>query len=58
MAASKAYIAKLIFTGEQWLHAHAAIVEDGIITDVLPVSELDPVWRLHISAIAYWLLHL
>ena len=42
MAAAKAYIAKLIFTGEQWLHAHAAIVEDGIITDVLPVSELDP----------------
>jgi N-acetylglucosamine-6-phosphate deacetylase len=40
--AAKAYIAKLIFTGEQWLHKHAAIVVDGIITDVLPVTELDP----------------
>jgi N-acetylglucosamine-6-phosphate deacetylase len=42
MAASKAYIAKLIFTGDQWLHEHAAIVDDGIITDVLPVTALDP----------------
>lgn len=42
MAASKAYIAKLIFTGDQWLHQHAAIVNDGIITDVLPVAALDP----------------
>ncbi len=40
--AAKAYIAKLIFTGEQWLHEHAAIVVEGIITDVLPVSALDP----------------
>ncbi len=42
MAAAKAYIAKLIFTGEQWLHEHAAIVEDGMITDVLPVTALNP----------------
>ena len=42
MEAPKAYIAKLIFTGNQWLHQHAAIVDDGIITDVLPVSALDP----------------
>jgi N-acetylglucosamine-6-phosphate deacetylase len=40
--AAKAYIAKLIFTGEQWLHKHAAIVVDGIITDVLPVTALNP----------------
>lgn len=39
--AAKAYIAKHIFTGEQWLHEHAAIVVDGMITDVLPVSALD-----------------
>ncbi len=39
--AAKAYIAKHIFTGEQWLHEHAAIVADGIITDVLPVTSLD-----------------
>lgn len=39
--AAKAYIAKHIFTGELWLHEHAAIVVDGLITDVLPVSALD-----------------
>jgi len=42
MTAAKAYIAKLIFTGEQWLQEHAAIVEDGIITNVVPVTALDP----------------
>jgi len=42
MAAAKAYITKLIFTGEQWLHEHAAIVADGIIADLLPVTALDP----------------
>ena len=41
MTASKAYIANKIFTGEQWLHDHAAIVIDGIITEVLPAAELD-----------------
>ena len=40
--AAKAYIPKFIFTGEQWLHEHAAIVVDGIVTDVLPVTALDP----------------
>lgn len=40
--AAKAYIAKHIFTGEQWLHEHAAIVDDGMITAVLPVAALDP----------------
>jgi N-acetylglucosamine-6-phosphate deacetylase len=39
--AAKAYIAKLIFTGEQWLHEHAAIVDNGIITDLLPATALD-----------------
>lgn len=42
MPAAKAYTAKLIFTGEQWLHEHAAIVADGIITDVVAVNALDP----------------
>lgn len=49
MATAKAYIAKHIFTGEQWLHEHAAIVVDGIITDVLPVSALD----LQMEAVHY-----
>ena len=44
MTAAKAYIAKLIFTGEQWLQEHAAIVHDGIITAVLPVAELQARW--------------
>jgi N-acetylglucosamine-6-phosphate deacetylase len=56
--AAKAYIAKLIFTGEQWLHEHAAIVADGIITDVLPVTALDPqmdfvLFKDHILAPAF-----
>jgi N-acetylglucosamine-6-phosphate deacetylase len=56
--AAKAYIAKLIFTGEQWLHEHAAIVTNGIITDVLPVSTLDPQFEVvnfndHILAPAF-----
>lgn len=42
MPALKAYTAKLIFTGEQWLHDHAAIVADGIITDVVTVTAVDP----------------
>ena len=42
MPALKAYTAKLIFTGEQWLLDHAAIVADGIITDVVAVTALDP----------------
>ena len=45
MIAAKAYIAKLIFTGEKWLHQHAAIVVDGIISDVLPVTALDPLMK-------------
>jgi N-acetylglucosamine-6-phosphate deacetylase len=43
MATAKAYIPKLIFTGEQWLHDHAAIVVDGIITNLLPASALDEI---------------
>ena len=39
---AKAYIAKHIFTGDQWLHEHAAIVVDGIIKDVQPINALDP----------------
>jgi len=42
MSALKAYTAKLIFTGEQWLLEHAAIVADGIIKDVVAVTALDP----------------
>ncbi len=42
MATLKAYIPKLIFTGEQWLHNYAAIVANGIIADVLPFADLEP----------------
>lgn len=41
MAAIKAYIASQIFTGEQWLHEHAAIVVEGAIKEVLPVAAID-----------------
>lgn len=41
MATAKAYLAKHIFTGE-WLHEHAAIVSEGMITNVLPAAALDP----------------
>ncbi|MEO6254048.1 MAG: N-acetylglucosamine-6-phosphate deacetylase [Ferruginibacter sp.] len=58
MAAVKAYIAKQIFTGEQWLHDHAAIVDEGIITDVIPVTVLHPLMEVeyysdHILAPAF-----
>ena len=58
MAAAKAYIAKQIFTGEQWLHEHAAIVDEGIITDVIPVTDLHPLMEVeyysdHILAPAF-----
>ena len=46
MSAAKAYTAKVIFTGDQWLHQHAAIVADGIITDVLPVTALHPLTEI------------
>ena len=35
-----AYLADRIFTGEEWLHYYAMIVEDGRITQLLPVSGL------------------
>jgi N-acetylglucosamine-6-phosphate deacetylase len=40
MAAAKAFNAKLIFTGDEWLQDAAVIVEDGIIKTVLPVKDL------------------
>lgn len=58
MAAVKAYIAKQIFTGEQWLHEYAAIVDEGLITDVIPVTSLHPLMEVeyysdHILAPAF-----
>lgn len=40
MAAAKAYIANLIFTGDELLHGHAVIAEQGIIKNVLPVKDI------------------
>jgi N-acetylglucosamine-6-phosphate deacetylase len=40
MAAAKAYIANLIFTGDELLHGHAVIAEQGIIKNVLPVNDI------------------
>lgn len=36
----KAYIADQIFTGDNWLHQHAVIVEDGKIKELVPVQAL------------------
>ncbi|MBL7700710.1 MAG: N-acetylglucosamine-6-phosphate deacetylase [Ferruginibacter sp.] len=40
MGAAKAYIANLIFTGDEWLNHHAVIVEDGIIKKVLSKTDI------------------
>jgi N-acetylglucosamine-6-phosphate deacetylase len=40
MAATKAYIADLIFTGNEWLNEHAVLIEDGIIKAVLPAKDV------------------
>jgi len=42
MAATKAYIADLIFTGNEWLNNHAVIVEEGIIKTVLQAKDIPP----------------
>jgi len=40
MATARAYIANRIFTGDEWLHGHAVITEEGIIKNVLPVTDI------------------
>jgi N-acetylglucosamine-6-phosphate deacetylase len=36
----KAYSADKIFTGSEWLKGHALLIEDDIIQDVLPITQL------------------
>lgn len=38
--AAKAYIAEKIFTGTEWLNNHAVIIENGVISAVLPAETL------------------
>jgi N-acetylglucosamine-6-phosphate deacetylase len=40
MTGTKAYISNRIFTGDEWLNEHAVIVEEGLITALLPDTEL------------------
>lgn len=40
MTGTKAYISNRIFTGNEWLNEYAVIVEEGLITTLLPVIEL------------------
>ncbi len=40
MAAAKAYISNLIFTGDDWVHEQAVVVHEGIINSLLPVKEV------------------
>jgi len=35
-----AYTADKVFTGENWITGHAVVVQDDIITDIVPVSSL------------------
>ena len=42
MATSKAYISKLIFTGNEWLNGHAVLVSEGLIKTLLPATDLPP----------------
>lgn len=36
----KIVAADRVFTGEEWLHNHAVLIEDEVIKDILPVSEI------------------
>ena len=38
----KAYSASLLFDGEQWLKDHALVCEDGVVSQLLPVSQVGP----------------
>lgn len=38
MQDKKIYLANRLFTGNGWLHNHAAVVERGAITDIIPAS--------------------
>ena len=40
MANLKAYISDRIFTGEAWLADPAVLIENGLITDVIPAALL------------------
>ena len=35
---AKAYLADRIFTGEEWLHFYAVVIEDGMIQKLIPAS--------------------
>ena len=35
---TRAYIADRIFTGDEWLHFYAMIVEDGTIRQLMPAT--------------------
>ena len=42
MSNSKIYTANRIFEGDGWLSNHAVVVENGLISSVVPVSSLSP----------------
>lgn len=43
----KAYLAKRIFTGEQWLNGHAIIIDEGIINSIIPQQEVPSTVLVH-----------
>lgn len=40
MSGSQIYTPSRIFTGTEWLHDYALVIENGIVSDILPVKEL------------------
>lgn len=41
-----AYSADIIFTGDAWLHQHAVVVSNGIITDIVPTHFISPIFSV------------
>ncbi|TDH25119.1 N-acetylglucosamine-6-phosphate deacetylase [Segetibacter sp. 3557_3] len=41
-----AYSADILFTGDEWLHQHAVLVSNGIITDIIPTQFISPVFNV------------
>jgi N-acetylglucosamine-6-phosphate deacetylase len=42
MSSTKTYLAESIFTGDKMLHQHAIVVENDVIVNIKPVSEVTP----------------
>lgn len=41
-----AYSADIIFTGDEWLHQHAVLVNNGVVTDIVPTHFISPIFSV------------